>query len=435
MTLRKFETAFTLIFGRRYMNTASRLYSNSGFLMLNSGVGAGLGFFYWAVAARITTPEYVGLGSALVSASGFLSFFGSLGLGYGLIRFLPDSKTPVRLINTCLTFSAITTAVLVILFISTISLWNPSLSFVGRSFPYSTAYVIMVVMIGILGLLNQVYLSLRRADFSVLQTTVFGLIKISTVFMMVLMFQAFGIFAAWGLGATVAISLSLLFLLPKLQPEYRPTPDLGRKLGKKIFRFSIANFTAEGLWNTPNWLLPLIIAGLLGGEANAYFYVSWSLAGLVFTIPLSISSSLFAEGSYRQDTLSVDIRRGMKLAIILIPLAVLILLGLGTRLLSLFGAQYAAGGTGLLWVLLPAVFPLSINTGYIGVLRVQKRLGEIVLLTTTISSITIILSCVLVPRYGIQAAGLSWLIGQGTACIYTLPKITKIARRPSVSVG
>ncbi len=404
----------------------SRLFSNSIFLILNTIVGAALGFFFWAVAARISSPEWVGISSALVSASGLLSFFGSLGLGYGLIRFLSVSKTAIRLINTCFTFTGIATATLAILFVSTVSLWNPSLSFLSQNISYSVIFVILVIVIACLGLVHQIFVGFRRTEFSVFQTTVFGLTKIGIVFIMISLLPALGIFASWGIGATVAICVSLFFLLPRLQPGYRPYPDFDRQIGKEVFHFSLVNFIAEGFWNIPNWLLPLIIAGLLGGEANAYFYVTWSLTGLLFAIPNSISLSLFAEGSYREDTLNLNIRKGFKLAITLIPISVLLILGFGNRLLTLFGEQYVPRGIELLWVLVPAVIPVSINTGYIGTLRVMRKLKEIILLTGLIAIIVIMSSLILIPRYGICGAGFGWLIGHGMACIYTLPKMLVI---------
>jgi len=236
----------------------NRLYSNSIYLILNSGVGAGLGFFFWFLAARSTSPEEVGKGSALVSAAGLLSFFGSLGLGYGLIRFLPSSKTPVQMINHVLTVSVIITMLLSSIFVLGIQLWNPSLDVITRNPVFVISFIIFTTVLTMMGINSQAFVSYRRANLAASQTLIFGLVKVGLIIVLITLFQGFGIFMSWGIGAALAVIISLFIFLPRVQSGYHPYVDFSNR-NRNIYKFSFINSAAEGFSNLPSWLLPLII--------------------------------------------------------------------------------------------------------------------------------------------------------------------------------
>jgi len=71
--------------------TTTPLYSNAFYLMLNTGVMALFGLFFWIVVVRFYTEAEVGLGSAIISAMSLLSIISLVGLNVSLVRFLPHS--------------------------------------------------------------------------------------------------------------------------------------------------------------------------------------------------------------------------------------------------------------------------------------------------------------------------------------------------------
>lgn len=411
-------------------NTAfvNRLYTNSIYLILNSVVGAGIGYFFWFVAARLTTPEEVGIGSALISAAGLLSFFGSLGLGYGLIRFLPSSKDRVQMINNSLTISTLITVILSSVFVVGLPLWNPALSVITRNPFFIILFILLTAILAMMNINSQTFVSYRHANLSASQTLIFGLSKVGLVLVLLTVFKGFGIFLSWGTGAVVAATVSLCFFLPRIQPGYHPRIEFSIR-HRTMYKFSMINSAAEGLWNLPSWLLPLIIAMMLGTKANAFFYISWALAGLLFTIPVSISLSLFAEGVVQESSLCQSLKRGLKLAGGLIPPALTAEILLGRYLLSFFGAAYTEAGISLLRILAVSVIPLTVNTFYIAIVRVKQKLLETILLVSFIACFTITFSIFVLPRTGITGAGIGWLTAQTISCIYTLPKLTRICHK------
>src|SRR3990172_289079 len=81
------------------------LFCNAGYLMGVDVVNSLGGFLFWGIGTRVYPPESVGIAAAVLSSGTFIASLAGLGLGVGLIRFLPESKNPSRLLNTSLTFN------------------------------------------------------------------------------------------------------------------------------------------------------------------------------------------------------------------------------------------------------------------------------------------------------------------------------------------
>ena len=419
---------------QNYKETAltTKLYTNSIFLMANSVVSAALGFAFWVLAARLYPAEAVGLGSAVLSAASLLIFIATLGLGTGLIRYLPGARSnTIALVNSCFTLSSMAALVAALIFLAGIPLWSPALSFVRNDLRFGVTFVAFVVSGTLYSLLSDTYLALRRAEYSLIQGSLMGLLKLVLVVALAGLFGIFGILASWMLATVAVVVLGGFIFLPRLQAGYRPILSLRREVSNEMVHFSFANYISHGLSSTPGWVLPLIMVNHLGGEANAHFFIAWAMSGLIFAIPQAISNSLFAEGSHRDTFLVRDIKRSLKfIALLALPAAAL-LMALGDKLLLVFGQQYSQEGTKLLWLLSPSVLPLSLNVLYLAVARVRGKMSEVIVITAAIMVSTLGLSYILLPQLGILAPGAGWLASQTLVALAVLPRFIKILRHPS----
>jgi O-antigen/teichoic acid export membrane protein len=99
-----------------------------------------------------------------------------------------------------------------------------------------------------------------------------------------------------------------------------------------------------------------------------------------------------------------------------LPLGAL-LVAVGDRVLSIFGTSYGSHGYVLLLIIIAGALPDAATTLFVALLRVRRRLREAAALNTGIAAVTLILTWVLLPRFGITGAGVAWLIAQvaGTA--------------------
>ena len=398
-------------------------YANSFYLMMSTAVASGLSIIFWLVVARFCRPEEVGLGSALVAAATLLSFVGTLGLPYGIVRFVHVSNHGASaLIDSSFTLSALAAAVAAAIFLIGLPLWSPALTFVLENPAFMSAFVIFVVGFTILALVQGVFIAFRRARFVFITGSIHCSLRIIFVIPLFILFKPFAIFSSWGIGIMVVLIIGLLFLLPRVLPRYRPMPSLKRGVTNEMLHFSFANYVADALWNAPIYLLPIIVLNLLGSQYNAYFYISWAMATLLFAIPMAISTSLFAEGSYREDSLAGNVRKSLKLTLMLLLPAVAVTLLVGDKLLLLFGREYAEYGAKLLWLLAVSALPLSVNFIYLGIARVTKRRRDIILIVAALAIGTLAPSYLLLPHLGIIGAGVSWLASHSLVALTLLPK-------------
>lgn len=159
-------------------------------------------------------------------------------------------------------------------------------------------------------------------------------------------------------------------------------------------------------------VFPIIVLNLLGAESNAFFYIAWAISSVLTTVSNDTSTSLFAEGSYDEAQLKANIKRSLKMAAVLLLPAVILALVLADKLLLLFGGTYSTSGTALLRILALASIPTSVNTIFMAIKRVQKNLKALLIMTSFTSTTALGLAFILLPRMGIEGAGIAWLVGQ-----------------------
>lgn len=402
-----------------------RLYTNAIYLIADTAVMSLLGFFFWMVVARFYTQGEVGFSSAVLSAISLLTLLSLAGLDATLVRFLPHADKPRQLINTCFTLSGLISLLIAGIFIAGLDLWSPAISFIGKNAVFTAAFISFTLLWTLSHLMNTIFVAMRRAEFTLSKNTIFSLLKIPLPILFVLFFHTFGVVASWGIATGVALVVSLILFLPKVQSQYRPVPTLKLSLIKNIGQYSSGNYLATLLTTAPVFLLPLMVINILGPESNAYFYVAWMIAGVIFAIPRAISSSLFAEGSHFEERLRENVIRSTKFSfLLLVPIVILVIL-VGKWLLLAFGQSYSANGEYLLQILAISSLPLSINLIYTSTLRVTNRIKELIIIRGLIAIIVLFASYIIMPTSGIIGIGYAWLGAQGVVAIYiiSIPKL------------
>jgi O-antigen/teichoic acid export membrane protein len=184
-----------------------------------------------------------------------------------------------------------------------------------------------------------------------------------------------------------------------------------------MLHFSFANYLAILFWTAPGLVLPIMVVNLLGAELNAYFYIAWAIGSLLSVIPGAASISLFAEGSYEEERLGVNIWRSLKMILLLLAPAVILVLAFADKLLLLFGSAYSENATTLVRILAISSLPLAVNIVYLAIKRVEKKLKVIVSLTALVAVVTLGLTYLLLPHMGINGAGIAWLISQAVIAL------------------
>lgn len=415
------EAVDTITSRRRLKQVATTpLYSNAFYLMLNTAVMALCGFFFWMVVARFYTEAEVGFGSAIISAISLTAIISLVGLNTSLIRFLPHADKPQELINTCYTLGGLVSLIVSSIFIAGLGFWSPALAFIQQNAIFTAAFIVFALLWTLSSLVDYTFIARRRAAFVLSKNTIYSVLKIPLPILLVLFFHTFGIVASWGIAIAIALAASLFLFLPRVQNPYKPVPTLKLSLIKDMWQYSGGNYLSNLLSASPAFILPLMVVNLLGAEQNAYFYIAWAIAGLLFAIPRAVSQSLFAEGSHFEDKLRESVIKSLKFTFLLLVPAVIVLILLGKWLLLLFGQSYSLNALKLLWILSLSSLPLAINHLYSSILRVKSRIKELMTIWGFMAISVLLASYLIMPATGIMGIGYAWLGVQAVVAIYIL---------------
>lgn len=396
----------------------SSLYVSSFHLIAANIVNAAFGFLFWASAARLYRPPEVGLAAAVVSALGLLALVSTLGLDYAMIRFLPHATDRQGIINSSLTIGTGAALGLSLVFLGGVGVWSPAFLPSRASPVFVTLLVAGTVLTTVMGLLNSVFLARKQANFVWEQSSVFGATKVVFAVGLAVVGRPIGLVVPWTLGLIAAVGCGLAMFLPRVEHgSHRLRAAVSWKALNDMTHFAFTNYMSTVLWNAPAYLLPLLVANVAGREANAYFYVAFNVGGLVSMIPASVALSLFAHGSHEESELIQRAFASLKFSLgVLLPVVGGVFL-LGGKILLLFGAAYSLQSTALLWVLALSAIPITVNSLYFSVRRVQNRMNQVLMCMGWILGVTLSLSIVLLPRMGITAAGVAWLVAHGSVAM------------------
>ena len=388
------------------------LFRNSFYLMLSTGIMAGLGFLFWLITARLYSATQIGVATTLISAMSLISYLSLLGFNSTFIRFLPGATDRNRQINTGLWLALGAALVTSGAYVLIAPIWAPKLAFLTATPAYAIGFMILSALAALNLLTDSIFIALRAAKYNLL---IDGVIMSSVKLALPLAFLSlgtYGIFLAFGTAAMVAMIMSILFL--SLRFGYLPKLQIHRPTLARVFRYSFLNYLADLLNIAPTLVLPLIILSRLGAADAAYFYLAFMIANLVYTIAYAVSQSLFAEGSYADRPLRVLLKRsGLALVALMVPCALVLYLTAGW-LLTIYGHGYRAGALGLLQILALAAPAVTINIMSGVLLRIHKQIGAL-LASHVVYCLAICGLALLWVHSGLVWIGYAWLAGQFAA--------------------
>ncbi|WP_127501896.1 lipopolysaccharide biosynthesis protein [Actinoplanes solisilvae] len=404
--------------------TTSRdtLVVNSFFLLATSAVTAAGGFLFWTVCARLFTAPQVGMAGALLGACTTIASGSLLGLNQTLVRRLPTTPEPNRLINTSLLLVAVAGVVVASGYAGLVPRFVPEFDTIRTSTWHFVAFVTVSAMTAVNLATDAIFVGHRQARFNflidgLLQSTV----KLALPAVLVGL-GAYGMFLSAGTATLAAVATSVLVLARRF--AYRPRPEIDRRLIRRDLAFSSGTYVTELLDLVPTLVLPLLIVRSLSAEAAAYYFIAFQIVGLLYAGIYAVTQSTFAEGSSSGGSLrTLSLRAGRLL--LLAPLGGLVLAGAGPVVLGAIGPEYRAGGTGILIVFslgAAAVAPAALSAT---LLRLTGQTGALVATTALRSGVVCLLAFLLVDR-GLVWVAVAWVAGEA---VFLIVPAWALARR------
>jgi O-antigen/teichoic acid export membrane protein len=408
------------------------LLFNAGTLFGSTLLTAGIGSIYWAIAARVFPATAVGVGAAAISSMQLIGQVATFGLGTVLMGELAGHRASKRsLIDPALAVTALVGAGLAALFVLLAGAVVPDL--VVLRAPLGIVLFAIGVAATAAGLvLDQALLGLLRGGLQLLRNGIASVAKLVALVVIGLLalggLNGLSLLFTWVVGGVV--SMTVLVALPG-----RSTDEGARAVWRAIdgvAGLAIRHHALNLAILAPGLLLPLVITGVLSAEANAYFYIAYLIASFAWAIPAALATAVYAAGSRDIDSLSARVRLALGLSIATGIVLNLLLLVAAQPLLSIFGPEYASRATTLLRLFGLGIFPVTINSLFVPIARVERRFLQgttLMVLSMAIEFAVVVLAA---RAGGLEGAGVGWLVGYSLSVLPFVPTIVRVAARGSV---
>ena len=344
------------------------LFQQSFLLTVSNGISAAGGFVAWSVAAHVATPHSVGIAAGLFTSCSLLSYLTSLALPYGMLRYGRSTAAP-RILRLALWITALTSMGGAAVFALGSSWWAPALS---SELVHPNALVIYAafnVAVGVSVLVDAYFVSRGRAGLTCGRNALAAAGKVAAIIGLAMAGRARAgtVYAAM----IIPVMISIVCISPLLLIGCRDRDNGGRKDSTtEFFHYSLRAYPGALLDGAPIFLLPVFALRLIGPTSNAYFYIAWSIAGVVGLLSSAVGQIALRESAGLDDQRALA-KRAKALSVIVTGLAVIIL-GLGARVaIGIFGPQYVKAIVPLR-ILLLSMLPAAYLTVTIAMLRGRK---------------------------------------------------------------
>ncbi len=404
--MRKIKSLSTQVWSLR----SDLLYQNSLFMMLSTALVTGSGFFFWLIVAHLYQDVQVGLATDVISVATFIMNVSILGLNYGIIRFLPKylrhPKEKNQLLSGSIIVISVASVICIGVFLFFLQSFSPRLLFL-RSGVTGLILLLLIVAITIDFFTESIFLAFRTGKYIFLKNVLVSICKIALPVFFVSM-GAMGIFSSWAIAIASALLVSSVVLIRNF--SFRFTSVFPRKKLSMMMGFSMINFLVGLLGIAPGLILPVLITNTINPQTSAYFYVSFMIANLLYTIPYATTQSLFAEGSHDIKSFWPSVWKSLRFIFALLIPSIVILLLIGKYVLIFFGKSYSDQGIQFLQIMAVSAIPVTINYLGLTILNVQRRMKAL-LVINLIGTVIILGMSLLLSSYALTGIGLAWFIG------------------------
>lgn len=393
-------------------------FKNSIFIILTSLSSAGFGFIFWMLAAKMYSAEDVGIATALISSIGLLIMFSRFGLDFSIIRFFPGNDRN-KIFSTSVIITTISVIVLGITFIIGVDLFSPEL-YILKSTHNAEIFLISLIISSVTALTAISFVAIRKAAYQLVQSTIMGLRILLLI--PLITFGAMGVFGAVSISTLIAMIVAMLLLS---RSDIKLKFVIDREFLNKSFNFSVSNYLAGMFTTGPSLILPIMALNMLGAEQAAFYYISYTIVSLLFTISNAISTSLFVEGSHGEALKSTVMKSIPSIFILSVPLAAILFIW-GGWILERIGEGYAGGGFEVLRVMVIASFFVGINQLCFAIQRVQKQTRGLLILSGVIFGLIVGLGYIFLDMFGVVGIGYAWLVGNALGSVIAGVMVNKI---------
>jgi O-antigen/teichoic acid export membrane protein len=419
------------------------------FLFLGSFIGLALGFAYWIIIARISSPDIVGHASAAFTLVTLIYSASNLGVAQGVQRFLGRSfgSGNIQEFKRYLLSGVLLLALSTIAALFTIFLFSELMK---SAFSLSNILLLIILLTVLCANMNLpiqlALVSLLSTNYVAVGIVTGALAKIAVGVLLVL--YGFGVDGVvFGLMAAYLVSFTVhLFFLRRVL--IRQTADRMEMASNpyhftEVFKSGMPTYIPGVIRIAGTSTGILVLFGVAGSVATGLYYMAFQIFALVVILPSSIIGVLYPYASGRPDQDHVIMKQGIKFSLMFCFPVMFSLLLYPSVPLSIIGAEYIAA-IQLSQVLFIAI-PLYTVENAVSSLAYARGLYRTVLCIGLASNVSrVLLYFTLTPTLAGLGASLAYLggslIGVAFTMIFTikmqfsigLKTVFKIAIAPAI---
>jgi O-antigen/teichoic acid export membrane protein len=367
------------------------------------------GLAFWFLAARLETPETIGLASAMFASVQFVNFATSMGLPEALSAFPGRDRSDA---DTLFTWAALTTTTssAVGTAVYALAVSSDGVDRLLERGVLAGWLLFFVVSAGnaVALLVDVRFMSTRHWVMVFARSAVVGFARIPLLLIPAVIDEAVWVFLA--MTGPIALSGFLGVGLAGLVTDYVPTIRHRLDQARQIVRYAWVNYLSHLGVLAPQFVLPVLVLVSVDADENANFYLAWTITAVVAIIPITIGRVLLVEGSRRDSNVRSQVRWALVLAVSLTGLATGGALVLRALLVVLYGEDYELASDIIPW-LVAGCIPWSVTAIAMAVSRVHHDHPSVLALTGTLAISIIGTALVLVPASGAVGATQAWVLG------------------------
>ena len=383
------------------------------------------GFLYWMVISALAGSEVLGFTSATIGLASLINGLLNLGINIGLTRFLGrciglrDRDCLVKYLWTTTLFTAIiyvgTGTILYVLGSLGYHLWSYT--------PEMLRIASIMVLLGVSQALQAFLVSCLRTDILFYSTIIGNVLKF--VIGISLVYCGFGwIGAAIGYAFIGLTNLIVSFIYALRVIGFRLVFSLDVLVN--VLRAGVVSWLPSVVVLSGQWLGVLFVFGSTGAVETGYYYVAYTISGVVLGVSTSILGLLLPVLSGMSDGRKRAASRALRISLLFMtPVAVFVAVYPWLPL-SLLGKEYVSASN-ILTILLFSSVPLAITTCINSLIYAYGYYGMVLGIGLSQNLPRIILYLILVPRYGGLGAAISFTLGTYFGFLYSLLVANRIA--------
>lgn len=273
---------------------AAALMQDSSLIVLTTALMSAAGGLFWVVAARLQTPEAVGVAGTLVSALVVLSISAQLGMKDTLIRSLPESDDPGGDVLTAAVTTGVIGTVLGLLYVLVVPFFSAELAILHQRPDHAVLFALLAGGTAANVTTDAAFLALRKVGWNLLINGVLmSLPKLALPFLLVT-WADFGLVTSVGIASVIAAVTSLAVLLRATGRPRRWGPSAALR---RSVRFALASYVASLCDLAPVMLVPILVLNAVGSAQAGVYFVGFQILLLLNAGTYAVGGSMFAHGA------------------------------------------------------------------------------------------------------------------------------------------